>query len=87
MTGYVQVYTGNGKGKSTAAFGLSMRAAGARLKVFIGQFLKLGTFSEHRSFEHFCRVDNGATVRLARIYFWAADGGRHQRSRVRIAGN
>ena len=53
MNGYVQVYTGEGKGKSTAAFGLSMRAAGAGLSVFIGQFLKKGHFSEHRSLERF----------------------------------
>jgi cob(I)alamin adenosyltransferase len=38
--GYVQVYTGNGKGKTTAAIGLAIRAAGAGLKVFIGQFIK-----------------------------------------------
>jgi len=38
--GYVQVYTGDGKGKTTAAFGLAFRCAGAGGKVFIGQFLK-----------------------------------------------
>ena len=40
MYGYIQIYTGNGKGKTTAALGLALRAAGAGLKVFIGQFLK-----------------------------------------------
>ena len=34
MRGYVQVYTGNGKGKTTAALGLAVRAAGAGMKVF-----------------------------------------------------
>jgi cob(I)alamin adenosyltransferase len=44
--GIVQVYTGNGKGKTTAALGLALRASGAGKKVFIGQFLKCGRFSE-----------------------------------------
>ncbi len=38
--GLVQVYTGNGKGKTTAALGLALRAAGHGMKTFIGQFLK-----------------------------------------------
>jgi cob(I)alamin adenosyltransferase len=40
MTGYVQVYTGNGKGKTTAALGLALRAAGHGLRTYFGQFLK-----------------------------------------------
>jgi len=44
--GYIQVYTGNGKGKTTAAIGLAIRAAGAGLKVYIGQFIKKGPYSE-----------------------------------------
>jgi len=46
MKGMIQVYTGEGKGKTTAALGLALRAAGAGFKVFIGQFLKKGSFSE-----------------------------------------
>ena len=40
MTGYVHVYTGDGKGKTTAALGLAFRAAGRGYKTFIAQFLK-----------------------------------------------
>jgi len=40
MIGYVQVYTGNGKGKTTAALGLAFRAAGRGLRTYIAQFLK-----------------------------------------------
>ena len=49
MQGYTQVYTGDGKGKTTAAFGLALRAAGAGLRVFIAQFCKMGEYSEIKS--------------------------------------
>ncbi|MBE0605736.1 MAG: cob(I)yrinic acid a,c-diamide adenosyltransferase, partial [Deltaproteobacteria bacterium] len=38
--GYVQVYTGSGKGKTTASLGLAVRAAGHGLKTVIIQFMK-----------------------------------------------
>lgn len=41
----IQVYTGDGKGKTTAAFGLAMRAAGHGFKVRIIQFMKGSTYT------------------------------------------
>ncbi|BCB97402.1 cob(I)alamin adenolsyltransferase/cobinamide ATP-dependent adenolsyltransferase [Dissulfurispira thermophila] len=51
--GYIQVYTGNSKGKTTAALGLALRAAGAGFKVFIAQFIKKRRCSEHKALERF----------------------------------
>ena len=58
--GYVHVYTGNGKGKTTAALGLALRAAGAGWRVFFGQFFKGGGSSELAALE---RLSSSITVR------------------------
>jgi cob(I)alamin adenosyltransferase len=59
--GYVHVYTGSGKGKTTAAFGLALRAAGAGLRVLIVQFMKKRRCSEHKAMERF---SDCITIRL-----------------------
>ena len=51
--GYIHVYTGNGKGKTTAMLGLALRAAGAGLKTYIGQFIKSGEYSEVKAIRRF----------------------------------
>jgi len=53
MKGYIHVYTGNGKGKTTAAIGLVIRAVGAGLKVYMGQFIKSDAYSEHKTFKKY----------------------------------
>lgn len=57
--GYTQVYTGDGKGKTTAAIGLAIRAAGAGLRVYIAQFIKMGDYSEIKALK---RLDDLITV-------------------------
>ncbi|MCX7681832.1 MAG: cob(I)yrinic acid a,c-diamide adenosyltransferase [Anaerolineae bacterium] len=47
--GYIQVYTGDGKGKTTAALGLALRAAGHELRTYIGQFMKGQDYGELHS--------------------------------------
>lgn len=51
--GYIHVYTGDGKGKTTASLGLTLRAAGAGLRVYIAQFMKSGDYSEIKALERF----------------------------------
>ncbi len=51
--GYIQVYTGDGKGKTTAAFGLAVRALCAGKSVYVGQFVKSMKYHETRIEELF----------------------------------
>jgi cob(I)alamin adenosyltransferase len=46
VSGQVQVYTGDGKGKTTAALGLAVRAAGHGLRTYVGQFMKGQSYGE-----------------------------------------
>jgi cob(I)alamin adenosyltransferase len=64
--GYVQVYTGNGKGKTTAALGLGLRASGDGLMVFMLQFMKGRRYSEIDAIEN---IDNFTIVQHGRDEF------------------
>jgi cob(I)alamin adenosyltransferase len=54
--GYIHLYTGDGKGKTTAAFGLALRASGAGLRVYIAQFTKGSDSGEVRALRNYSRA-------------------------------
>ena len=49
----LQIYTGNGKGKTTAAIGLAIRCLGAGKKVYFMQFMKTLSYSEQNILQQF----------------------------------
>lgn len=55
--GYVHVYTGNGKGKTSAAVGAAIRAAGAGRKIYIMQFMKGRAYSEQNILRKLPEID------------------------------
>ena len=64
--GYVHIYTGRGKGKTTAALGLGLRAVGAGFKVYMIQFMKGRRYSEIDSIE---QISNFKIVQYGRDEF------------------
>jgi cob(I)alamin adenosyltransferase len=72
QTGYVQVYTGNGKGKTTASIGLAIRALGAGKKVLMIQFMKSMSYSEHKILQTLSPALKIETV--GKPYFIAKEG-------------
>lgn len=56
MKGLIQVYTGNGKGKTTAALGQALRAAGRNKKILIVQFMKKWDYGELHSVKHIPQI-------------------------------
>lgn len=67
LGGRVQVYTGNGKGKTTAALGLALRFACSGRRVYIGQFMKGSDYSElclPRHFPGLITMEQYGTPRL-----------------------
>jgi cob(I)alamin adenosyltransferase len=57
MSGMIHVYTGSGKGKTTAAFGLAVRAVGAEKNVYIAQFVKGMKYSELNSLSKIEKIE------------------------------
>lgn len=57
MSGYIHLYTGNWKGKTTAALGLALRAAGAGKSVFIAQFVKGMHYAELDALKRFPEIE------------------------------
>ena len=64
--GFIHVYTGNGKGKTTAAIGLGVRATGEGLKVYMIQFMKGRRYSEIDALDH---IQNFTVVQFGRDEF------------------
>jgi len=54
--GYIHIYTGDGKGKTTAAFGLAIRALMSGKKIYIGQFVKDMAYEETKIQNHFDNI-------------------------------
>lgn len=92
--GYIQVYTGNGKGKTTAALGLSIRAVCAGKKVFFGQFVKGMEYSELKCTEFISNLEIEQFGRRCFIYeepseedITAARGGLKKMSDILKSGD
>ena len=57
MSGLIHIYCGDGKGKTTAALGLALRAAGSGRRVLLLQFFKDGKSSEFTALAHVPRIE------------------------------
>jgi cob(I)alamin adenosyltransferase len=70
--GLVHVYTGDGKGKTTAALGIAVRAAGHGMRTYVGQFLKGRACGELKSLQ---RLAPDVTVEQLGTDRWIGGGG------------
>ncbi|MGL5381627.1 cob(I)yrinic acid a,c-diamide adenosyltransferase [Clostridium sp.] len=68
--GLIHIYCGNGKGKTTAAMGLGMRAAGREKKVLLTQFLKSNKTGELNSIEKLSEFFHVAKGAPANKFVW-----------------
>jgi cob(I)alamin adenosyltransferase len=80
MQGLVHTYTGDGKGKTTAAVGLSVRAAGAGKTVLFAQFLKDGSSSEIAVLNE---IENIKTRHCETVTGWVKDMTEEERAKAK----
>ena len=85
MKGLIHLYCGEGKGKTTAAMGLALRAAGAGKRVLVLQFFKDGSSSEVRALGRFDNVDVVAHRRQFG-FFWTLSDAEKEEARVYYTG-
>ena len=78
QTGLVHVYYGDGKGKTTAAFGLAFRCAGRGKRVVIAQFLKSGESGEVAAAERFSEITLLRSKGISKFTFQMNDGEKAQ---------
>lgn len=71
--GLIHIYYGDGKGKTTCATGLAVRAAGDGLRVMFAQFMKTGRSSELRVLETLPGIDIIETPRMKKFSFEMTD--------------
>ena len=74
----IQVYTGDGKGKTTAAIGLAIRALGAGHRVFLMQFMKSLAYSEQHILQ---KMPNLTLETTGKPFFIAEEGMMDERAR------
>jgi cob(I)alamin adenosyltransferase len=53
----ILIFTGDGKGKTTAALGLALRAAGHGMRTCVVQFIKVAESGEHQALQHFSEIE------------------------------
>ncbi|QNH54034.1 cob(I)yrinic acid a,c-diamide adenosyltransferase [Selenomonas timonae] len=80
----IQVYTGNGKGKTTAAIGLAIRALGAGHKAFLMQFMKSLAYSEQHILQ---KMPNLTLETTGKPFFIAEEGMMDERAREALGAD